>query len=110
MPRAATTSGAASTTRSSPSGRPKSPDDSTLSGCDTASYWPAEALTNSQTTNRPLVFQGCEVVHPDGREASPKSQVQLYGPMPPLPWSRRSAVAPTAVGNGPTSQVVLREV
>ncbi|OLD90622.1 hypothetical protein AUG86_02670 [Euryarchaeota archaeon 13_1_20CM_4_64_14] len=67
----------ASTTRSSPSGRPKSPDDSTASGCDTASYWPAESLTNSQTTNRPLVFQACEAVHPEAREASPKSHVQL---------------------------------
>src|SRR2546422_692796 len=93
MPRAATTTGAASTTRSSPAGRPKSPDDSTPSGFDTASYWPIESLTNSQMTNLPFVFQPCEVVHPDACEASPKSHVQLYGPTPPLGCATRWAVS-----------------
>src|SRR5207245_7903844 len=89
---------------------PNSPDDSTLSGCDTASYWPAESLTNSQTTNLPLVFQACEVVHPDACEASPKSHVQLYGPIPPLGCATSWAVSPRIAGDGPTSKLAARAV
>src|SRR2546425_5503576 len=110
MPRAGPTTGAASTTSSSPAGRPKSPDDSTPSGFDTASYWPIESLTNSQMTNLPFVFQACEVVHPDACEASPKSHVQLYGPMPPLGCAIRPAVSPRMAGDGPTSKLAVRAV